>query len=85
MPEIEIGKVIHYFGKIDVAALALHSEGLSLGDVVHIQGRTTDFTQRVESMQVEHQDIQRAEVGQDVAIKVNSPVRQSDIVYKVID
>jgi putative protease len=83
LPEKQIGRVSHYFDRINVAALALTEEGLSVGDVIHIKGHTTDFTQRIDSMQIEHQVVPRAEVGQDVAIKVVQPVREHDLIYKV--
>lgn len=82
MIEKEIGKVTHFFGKISVAALDI-TEPLRVGDVIHIKGHTTDLTQRVESMQVEHKDVQEAKPGESVAIKVLDHVREHDVVYKV--
>ena len=52
--EKRIGVVTHYFGKITVAIIELKKEGLSVGDTVHIKGHTSDFTQKVESMELEH-------------------------------
>ena len=77
----EVGKVTHYFSKISVAVIAL-SAPLSVGDVIYIKGVTTDCQQTVESMQIEHKDVQRAEAGQDIGIKVTDKVREGDIVYK---
>lgn len=81
--EMEIGRVTHYFSHLDVAALDL-TDTLSVGDNIHIVGHTTDFVQVVESMQIEHRDVQRAGPGDDVALKVREHVREHDKVYKVL-
>ena len=57
----EIGKVTHYFDKVGVAVVEL-SDNLNVGDEIHIKGSTTDFTQEVEAMQVEHEDIENARI-----------------------
>ena len=80
--ERRIGQVTHYFKRIDVAVLEL-SGGLMVGDVVRIQGHTTDFTQRVESMEIERQKIQSAGPRAEVALKVIERVRRGDAVYVV--
>ncbi len=82
MAEKQIGKVAHYFGHIGVAALSI-SDRLAIGDVIHIRGHTTDVTQRVDSMQIDHKPVQEVTQGQDVAIKVVQPVREHDLVYLV--
>lgn len=82
--EKRIGQITHYFKRIDVAVLEL-SGGLMVGDVVRIHGHTTDFTQRVESMEIEHQKIQSAGPGAEVAIKVIERVRRGDVVYKIVE
>lgn len=82
--EKRIGQVTHYYNRIGVAVLALSDE-LKVGDVVHIYGRSTDFTQRVSSMEIEHQKVEAVGPGADVALKVIERVRQGDVVYKVIE
>ncbi len=82
MPETLIGKVTHYFGRIGVAVVKLTAP-LSQGEMVHFRGSSTDFTQLVESMQIEHQPVREAKAGEEVAIKVASRVREGDEVYKV--
>jgi len=77
----EVGKITHYFSKIGVAVIAL-SAPLSVGDVIYIKGVTTDCQQTVETMQIEHNDVQKAEAGQAIGLKVTEKVRESDIVYK---
>ncbi len=83
MTETKIGKVTHFFGKISVAIVELTDDSLAVGDTVHIKGHTTDLTQKVESMQIEHQNIPKAEKGQTIGLKVSAHVHENDIVYKV--
>lgn len=83
MEEKEVGRVSHYFSKIGVAAIEL-TDTLAVGDTIHIQGHTTDFTQTVESLQIEHESVEQAGAGQAIGIKVKDRVREHDKVYKVI-
>ena len=57
---------------------------LSIGDKILIKGATTNFEQKVESMQMEHKNIERAEAGQIIGLKVNQRARENDKVYKMI-
>ena len=82
MPEEKVGTVIKFFSKIDVAAIKLEGT-LNVADTIHIQGHTTDFTQEVESMQIENENVDEAGPGADVGIKVKDRVREHDTVYKV--
>ena len=84
MEEKEIGEVTHYFSKIGVAAIKINSDSLNAGDNVHIKGHTSDFQQSIESMQVEHQEVQSAKKGEVIGIKVKDHVREGDKVYKII-
>jgi len=83
--EEEIGIITHYFSKINVGVLELSAGELRIGDTIHIKGHTTDFYQKVESMQVEHNPVDVAKKGEPVGIKVESPVRENDAVYKVTE
>jgi translation elongation factor EF-1alpha len=78
-----VGRITHYFTRIGVAVLELSGE-LQVGDLILILGHTTDITQHVESMEVEHHKIKTAEPGMDVALQVAEPVRSGDEVYKVV-
>ena len=82
--EVEIGHVTHFFNKINVAVLSLKDE-LKLGETIHILGHTTDFTQKVTSIQIEHKNVDSVKPGDDFAIKVIEPAREHDVVYKVIE
>ncbi len=76
----EIGKVVKYFDKVGVAVVEL-SDNLNVGDKVHIKGATTDFNQKVASMQVEHEKIEKAKKGQSIGLKVDERVRLNDRVF----
>jgi hypothetical protein len=78
---IECGVVIHFFPKINVAAVNL-TQPLTVGDTILVKGPTTDFTQTVESMQIERQSIQAAQAGQSVGLKLNQPAKTKDTLYK---
>ena len=82
--EIEVGKVTHYFKNIGVAVVELSNE-IKVGDKIHIKGAHTDFTQKVESMQIEHNNVEKVEAGKEIGLKVNDVVRDNDKVYKVIE
>lgn len=83
--EEEIGKIAHYFSKINVGVLELSKGKLQIGDTIHIKGHTTDFYQKIESMQVEHKPVDSAQQGEPVGLKVESPVRENDLVLKVTE
>ena len=77
-----IGRVTHYFPKVRAAVVKLKAP-LAIGDQVKIKGHTTDFTQNVASIQIDHVPINLAKKGQEIGLLVDSRVRQNDIVYKV--
>ncbi len=80
MPEKKIGQITHYFGNIGVAVLKLQDD-LKVGAVIHLLGHGADFTQTVDSMQVEHQNIEAAKAGDDVGLKVEQKVKPGTDVY----
>lgn len=77
-----IGKVNHYFDRVGVAVIDL-SEGLKIGETIRIVGKETDFTQKVESMEVEHQKIEAAKKGDSVGMKVDQKVKEGYKVYRI--
>lgn len=82
--DIRVGKVTHFYSQISVAVVEL-SDTLKLGDKIAILGHTTEFTQTVESMEIEHHKINAAQAGQEIALKVWDTVRKGDLVYKVVE
>jgi len=83
MEEKLIGKITHYFGKIEVAIVEL-LRVLKVGDHVHIKGHSTDFEQDVSSIQIEHENVKKAKKGDAIGIKVDQKVREGDEVYLVV-
>lgn len=79
----KVGTVTDYYAKIGVAAITLTDGALQVGDQVRIHGHTTDFTQPVDSLQIEHRPVERAERGSQVAIKVRERVRRHDEVLRL--
>ena len=78
---VEIGRITHFFSKINVAVIELKAP-LKVGDTIVVKGPTTDFQQVVESMQIEHNNVQTGEAGQSIGLKVIQRVRETDIVYR---
>ena len=85
MAEEEIGVVTHYFGHIMVAGLKLERGSLKVGDTIRFHGHTTDFAQKVESVQVDNVSVVEAKPGEEIGIKVTDKVRAHDKVYKVTE
>jgi len=77
----EVGKVLHFFGRINVAVIEL-TDTISVGDKIAIKGPGTDIEQDVESMEIEHVKVNKATAGQSVGMKVKGYVREKDTVYK---
>ena len=79
----QVGHVTHFFSRISVAIVELTAP-LTVGDRILVKGPSTDFEQVVDSMQIEHQNIQRAEPGQSIGLKTAQHVKERDVVYKKI-
>lgn len=77
-----IGKITHFFSHINVAVIEL-SDVLNVGDSIRIVGGEIDFTQPVDSMEIEHEKVQTAKPGDSVGLKVEQKVRDGYKVYKV--
>jgi hypothetical protein len=83
-PEQRIGVVTHYYGHLSVVAMQLEpGTKLRVGDVIHIHGHTTDFTQNVESLEVNHAPVTEVGPKDDFGLKVVEHAREHDVVYKV--
>jgi hypothetical protein len=81
--EICIGEITHFFSRIQVVVLKMTKGDISIGEEIHIKGKETDFTQNVESLQIESIDVKKAHKGQLVGLKVKKPVKVGSLVYKV--
>ncbi|MFA6142366.1 MAG: hypothetical protein WC738_03625 [Candidatus Omnitrophota bacterium] len=79
----KIGEVTHYFPHVNAAAVLLLKDGLKVGDRIYIKGHTSDFKEKVESMQLDHVMIQVGKKAQEIGLKVKSRVRTGDSVYRI--
>jgi len=77
-----VGKISHYFTKIGVAVIEL-SDTLSVGDDISVEGVSTNFTQKIDSMQIEHKNVNKAKKRDSIGLKVIDRVREGDSVYKI--
>jgi translation initiation factor IF-2 len=85
MAEQKIGRVTHYWAKIGVAGIEITAGEVRVGDTIRFKGHTTDFNQRLDSMQVEHEPVTVARAGDSVGLKVTDHVRDHDEVFKVTE
>jgi putative protease len=85
LAETEIGHVSDYFAKIGVAGIEITSGELKVGDTIHILGHTTDLIEKIESMQIEHEEVEVAKAGDSVGIKVADRCRGHDKVFLVTE
>ena len=76
-----IGEIVHYYHKISVAVIKLN-RSLHVGDKVHFLGAHTDFLQEIHSMQIEHEVVEEAKAGDEVAVKVDRRVRRGDTSFR---
>ena len=83
--EDEIGTITHYFSKIDVGIIKLTKGKLKVGDTIRIKGHTSDLTQEVESLQMEHEPVDSISAGDEAGLRVKSPVRVKDKVFLVTE
>ncbi len=82
MPEREIGRITHFYGHLGVGIAQL-SDTLRVGDTIHIKGHLADFTQSVDSMQIEHASVTEAKAGDAVGLKVPQKVHPEDKIFKI--
>jgi putative protease len=84
MAEQLVGIVTHFFKGPGVAIVKVTEGHIAVGDKLHFVGHTTDFTETVTSMEVEHKKVERAEDGDEIAVQVIDRARQHDQVYRVV-
>jgi translation elongation factor EF-Tu-like GTPase len=82
MAEHLVGTVTHYYGGLGVAGIELSGE-LKVGDTVHVVGHTSDFTQTVDSIQIEHENVETAKAGDSIGVKLSERARVHDEVRRV--
>ena len=81
--EVLIGRVSHYFPQVKAGAIVIKSGKVAIGDTIHIKGHTTDFKQKIKSLEINRVSIKEASKGDEIGVLVKSRVRINDEVYKV--
>ncbi len=81
--EVQIGRVTHYFPHVKAGAIMIEKGKIAIGDVLRIKGHTTDFKQKIRSLQIERVPVQEASSGQEIGLLVKARVRINDKVYKI--
>ena len=82
--EVKVGEIVKYFAKPSVAAIKVTNGEIVLGDELHYKGASTDFSEVIETMEVDNKSVLKALPGMLLGIKVNERVRPKDIVFKVL-
>ncbi|HLC39161.1 MAG TPA: translation elongation factor-like protein [Patescibacteria group bacterium] len=80
--EKKVGEIIHYYTNLKVAAAKL-TDTLKVSDKIHIKGHTSDFTQTLDSMQIDHKDVNEAKKGDSIGLKISDHAREGDEILKV--
>jgi translation elongation factor EF-1alpha len=83
MTEKKIGVVTHYYNHLHVAGVSITDGELRKGDTIHVKGHTSDFEQKVGSMQIEHETVEVAKPGDQIGLSVIEHAREHDTVYMV--
>lgn len=76
-----IGKVIHYYDKLGVVIIDLKSGGLKVGDEIKLKKGEEEFSQKIESLQVDHKEVDKVKKGDSFGLKVNKPTRVGTEVF----
>lgn len=81
-----VGIVVNYYRKVGVAEIKVQGASFGIGDELLIQGPTTgNLPVKVESIQVEHEAVEKANRGDHVAVSVPRRVRLNDAVFRRFD
>jgi putative protease len=76
----QVGEVTHVYSKIGVAIVKF-SKAVSVGETLHFKGHGDDFSQAIDSMQINHQQVEKVKKGDEAGIKVGDKVHEGDLVY----
>ena len=85
MEEQEIGYISNFLNKISVAIIEMTDGTLAVGNTIHILWRSTDFTETVSSMEIDHVSVDTVKKGDSLGLRVSENTRRKDKVYKVIE
>lgn len=77
-----VGIVEHFFDKIDVVAIKLTGP-LKVGDIIEIGDEESAVRQKITSMQINREDVERAGDGDSIGIKLAHKVSAGSMVYRI--
>ena len=80
---VKVGEVTHYFPHVKAAALLVLKDSIKVGDAIYIKGHTTDFKEKIASIQLDRVPIQEGKKAQEIGLLVKKRVRIGDSVYKL--
>lgn len=79
----QVGKIVHYFDKIQVGVLTVTEGTVKVGDTIRIGEEGVGFEQVVDSMQIDHKPIESISTGQEAGLKLAQASHEGALVYKV--
>lgn len=85
MPEEQVGVVVKFFAKPSVAAIEVTDGTVKQGDTLRYKGHTTDFIDKVGSIEIDNQPVEEAKAGDLIGVKVKERVRENDLIYKITE
>jgi len=80
---VKVAKVTHYFPHVKAAAMIVLKGGIKIGDEIYIKGHTTDFKEKITSIQLDRVPIEEGKKSQEIGLLVKKRVRIGDSVYKL--
>jgi putative protease len=80
---VKVGEVTHYFPHVKAAALLILKDSIKVGDEIYLKGHTTDFKEKITSIQLDRVTIEEGKKGQEIGLLVKKRVRIGDSVYKL--
>ncbi|MDD3531969.1 MAG: hypothetical protein PHR64_02010 [Candidatus Shapirobacteria bacterium] len=85
MADSKVGRIDHYYDNIGVAVLEVSDNPIAVGDTIKVADKAGEekFTQTITSIQVDHKNVDEAGKGDAVGLKVDQPVNEGDLVYRI--
>ena len=83
MDETKIGTVTHYYNHLHVAGVVITDGELHKGDTIHVKGNTSDFEQKVASMEIDNEAVEVAKPGDQIGLVVIEYTSEHNTIYKV--
>ncbi len=79
--DVQIGKITHFYDKVGVAVVSVMNQKLKVGDMIKVSGHDKEFNQKVDSLQVEHKQVDEVSPGETCGLKVDQAVKAGDVLF----